>query len=76
MKIPMKRFVSICLCLLVAAAMMADSKKVKELKSQRSQMERGIQQKQQELNRTKHKAVKKEQTVDFIEDQLQSRLRT
>lgn len=74
MKIPMKRFVSICLCLLVAAAMMADSKKVKELKSQRSQVERGIQQKQQELNRTKHKAVKKEQTVDFIEDQLQSRL--
>jgi len=70
----MKRLVSICLCLLVATAMMADSKKVKELKSQRSQMERGIQQKQQELNRTKNKAVKKEQTVDFIEDQLQSRL--
>ena len=70
----MKRFVSIGLCLLVATAMMADSKKVKELKNQRSQMERGIQNKKQELNRTKQKAVKKEQTVDFIEDQLQSRL--
>ena len=70
----MKRFVSIGLCLLVATAMMADSKKVKELKNQRSQMERGIQNKKQELSRTKQKAVKKEQTVDFIEDQLQSRL--
>ena len=70
----MRRFVSICLCLLVATALMADSKKVKELKNQKSQMERGIQRKQQELTRTKQNAVKKEQTVDFIEDQLQSRL--
>lgn len=70
----MRRFVSICLCLLVATAPMADSKKVKELKNQKSQMERGIQRKQQELTRTKQNAVKKEQTVDFIEDQLQSRL--
>lgn len=52
----------------------ADSKKVKDLKNQKVQMERGIQRKQNALKRTRHDVVKKEQTVDFLENQLQSRL--
>lgn len=52
----------------------AQTKKIKDLKDQKSKMERGIQRKKTELDKTRHDAVKKEQTVDFIEDQLQSRL--
>ena len=71
----MKRFLS--LLIILSAALLsanAQTKKIKELKNQKSQMERGIERKKSELNQTRHDAVKKEQTVDFIEDQLQSRL--
>ncbi len=52
----------------------ADSKKVKDLKSQKAKIERGIQQSKNELQKTRQQTVKKEQTADFIEDQLQNRL--
>ena len=52
----------------------ADSKKVKDLKSQKAKIERGIQQSRNELQKTRQQTVKKEQTADFIEDQLQNRL--
>ncbi len=52
----------------------AQTKKINDLKSQRSKIEQGIKQSQQKLNQTKHETVKKEQTADFLEDQLQSRL--
>ncbi|MCR4995654.1 MAG: peptidoglycan DD-metalloendopeptidase family protein [Bacteroidales bacterium] len=52
----------------------AQTKKINALKSQRTQIERGIKQSKTKLNQTKHETVKKEQTADFLEDQLQSRL--
>ena len=52
----------------------AQTKKINDLKSQRTKIEQGIKQSQQKLNQTKHETVKKEQTADFLEDQLQSRL--
>ena len=53
----------------------AQTKKINNLKNQKAQIERGIQQSKQKLNQTRHQTVKKEQTADFLEDQLQSRLR-
>ena len=69
----MKRLLPLLL-LLMAVPSMAQTKKIKDLKNQKAQMERGITKKKAELDKTRHDAVKKEQTVDFIEDQLQSRL--
>jgi peptidoglycan hydrolase CwlO-like protein len=69
-----QRFLFAILSLAVALSATAQTKQIKDLKSQKVQMERGIQQKKTELDKTRHDAVKKEQTVDFIEDQLQSRL--
>ena len=69
----MKRLLPVLL-LLMAVPSMAQTKKIKDLKNQKAQMERGITKKKAELDKTRHDAVKKEQTVDFIEEQLQSRL--
>lgn len=62
--------------LLICSVMpsLAQTKKINALKSEKAKMERGIQNKKNELNKTRHEAVKKEQTAGFIEDQLQSRL--
>lgn len=64
------------LFMLVASVLpsMAQTKKINALKSEKAKMERGIQNKKNELDKTRKKAVKKEQTAGFIEDQLQSRL--
>ena len=70
-----QRFLFAILSMAVAMGAAAQTKQIKDLKSQKVQMERGIQKKKTELDKTRHDAVKKEQTVDFIEDQLQSRLR-
>lgn len=71
----MKRITVFFLVVFVGAlSITAQTKKIKDLKNQKSQMERGIQRKKTELDKTRHDAIKKEQTVDFIEDQLQSRL--
>lgn len=70
------KFFAILLLLLISAnsSTLADSKKVKDLKSQKAKIERGIQQSRNELQKTRQQTVKKEQTADFIEDQLQNRL--
>ena len=70
------KFFAILLLLLISAnsGTLADSKKVKDLKSQKAKIERGIQQSRNELQKTRQQTVKKEQTADFIEDQLQNRL--
>ncbi|MBP5771853.1 MAG: peptidoglycan DD-metalloendopeptidase family protein [Bacteroidaceae bacterium] len=52
----------------------AQTKKIKELKNQKAQIERGIQQSKNKLNQTRHETTKKVQTADFIEQQLQNRL--
>ena len=70
-----QRLLFAILSLAVALSAAAQTKQIKDLKNQKVQMERGIQKKKTELDKTRHDAVKKEQTVDFIEDQLQSRLR-
>lgn len=61
--------------ILISLPAFSQTKKINDLKSQRSKIEQGIKQSQQKLNQTKHETVKKEQTADFLEDQLQSRLR-
>lgn len=63
------------LFILITLPAFAQTKKINDLKSQRSKIEQGIKQSQQKLNQTKHETVKKEQAADFLEDQLQSRLR-
>lgn len=70
------KFFAILVLLLISAnsGTLADSKKVKDLKSQKAKIERGIQQSRNELQKTRQQTVKKEQTADFIEDQLQNRL--
>ena len=69
-----KIFILLSVLLLVSTAVHADSKKVKDLKNQKAKIERGIQQSKNELQKTRQQTVKKEQTADFIEDQLQNRL--
>ena len=59
----------------LSGSLFAQTKKINDLKSQRTKIEQGIKQSQQKLNQTKHETVKKEQTADFLEDQLQSRLK-
>ena len=69
-----KIFALFTLILFCSTALHADSKKVKDLKNQKAKIERGIQDKKVQLAKTRQQTVKKEQTVDFIEDQLQNRL--
>ena len=52
----------------------AQTKQINSLKQQRQQIEKGIKKKQGELQQTRHAAGKKQQTVDFMEVQLNERL--
>lgn len=52
----------------------AQTKKINALKSQKTQLEKGIQKSKTELTQTKEKTIKKEQTAIFLESQLQDRL--
>ena len=52
----------------------AQTKKINALKSQKTQLEKGIQKSKTELSQTKEKTIKKEQTAIFLESQLQDRL--
>lgn len=52
----------------------AQTKKINALKSQKTQLEKGIQKSKTELSQTKEKTIKKEQTASFLESQLQDRL--
>ena len=62
------------LWMLMGAPAFAQTKQIKDLKNQKAKIERGIQQSKTQLQQTIHQTVKKEQTADFIEDQLQNRL--
>lgn len=70
----MKHLLFLFLLLCSVLPSMAQTKKINALKSEKAKMERGIQKSKNELDKTRHAAVKKEQTAGFIEDQLQSRL--
>ena len=72
----MKKPLALLIALLSLAVVpsMAQTKKINQLKSQKTQIEKGIQKAKSQLNQTKHETVKKEQTADFLEDQLESRL--
>lgn len=72
----MKKPLALLIALLTLAVVpsMAQTKKINQLKSQKTQIEKGIQKAKSQLNQTKHETVKKEQTADFLEDQLESRL--
>ena len=73
MKKPSLTFLALLLAFAVMPAM-AQTKKINQLKSQKSQIEKGIQKAKSQLQQTKQETVKKEQTADFLEDQLESRL--
>ena len=55
-------------------ALPAQTKKINALKSQKTQLEKGIQKSKTELSQTKEKTIKNEQTASFLESQLQDRL--
>lgn len=59
---------------LVVSPAFAQTRQIKNLRNQKAQLERDIKQNQTRLAKTRQQKVKKEQTVDFIEDQLQIRL--
>ncbi len=52
----------------------AQTKKINQLKSEKTKIEQGIKKAKTKLNATKHEAVKKEQTADFLEGQIEGRL--
>lgn len=68
------KYFFLILTLIMALPVQGQTKKINALKSQKAKMEKGIKDKQVKLDNTRKQAVKKEQTADFIEDQLQSRL--
>lgn len=64
----------LCMFCLSLAAMPQNSKQIKDLKSKRSKIEQNIKQQKEKLQQKRHETVKKEQTADFLQDQLKSRL--
>ncbi len=67
-------FILLFIISLTSVPSSAQTRKINDLKSQRSKIENNIKQSKQKLNQTKQETVKKEQTADFLEDQLKSRL--
>lgn len=63
-----------CLLFLSAYAS-AQTKKINALKSEKTKIEQGIKKAKTQLGVTRHEAVKKEQTADFLEEQIEGRLR-
>ena len=63
------------LVLLVGLDCAAQTKKINALKSEKSKIEQGIKKAKTQLGVTRHQAVKKEQTADFLEEQIEGRLR-
>ncbi len=61
--------------LIAAQAASAQTKKINQLKSEKTKIEQGIKKAKTKLNATKYEAVKKEQTADFLEGQIEGRLR-
>ena len=61
-------------CLFLGPAAQGQTKKINALKSQKADLEKGIRRAKSELGQTKQAVVKKENVIDFIEDQLQQRL--
>lgn len=68
-------FIFYIFLLFAPACATAQTKKINALKNQKSQIEQGIKKAKTQLNVTKHEAVKKEQTADFLEEQIEGRLR-
>jgi len=64
----------ILLLLAIATTSSAETKQMKKLKNQKAQIEQDIKKSKNQLEITRKQTVKKEQTADFIEDQLESRL--
>lgn len=61
-------------CLFLGPSVQGQTKKINALKSQKADLEKGIKRAKSELGQTKQAVVKKENVIDFIEDQLQQRL--
>ena len=68
-----RTFHLLLICLLCATAS-AQTRQINNLKRQRKELEQGIKHSQGRLNQTRHDVGRKQQDVDFIEEQLQQRL--
>lgn len=66
---------SLFIICIVSAPASAQTKKINALKNEKTKIEQGIKKAKTKLNATKHEAVKKEQTADFLEEQIEGRLR-
>ena len=62
-------------CLAFEPCVNGQTKKINALKSQKAEIERGIKRSKSELDQTRQVVAKKENVIDFIEDQLEQRLR-
>lgn len=71
----MRNILLIALFMFLPQSVLSQTKKINALKSQKAQIEQGIKKAKTQLNATKHEAVKKEQTADFLEEQIEGRLR-
>lgn len=69
-----RRIILTAFVLVLTTLAYGQTKKINALKSQKAEMERGIQKAKSELNQTRQVVAKKENVIDFIEDQLQQRL--
>lgn len=63
------------LLMLACASASAQTKKINALKNEKTKIEQGIKKAKTQLGVTRHEAVKKEQTADFLEEQIEGRLR-
>lgn len=69
-----KRITLIILSLCLVLPLSAQTKKINNLKNQKAQMERDLKKTQSDLKETKQNVGQKEARIDFLENQLQSRL--
>lgn len=69
------RIILTALVLVLTVHSYGQTKKINDLKNQKAEMERGIKKAKTELNQTRQVVAKKENVIDFIEDQLEQRLR-
>ena len=70
-----RRIILTAFVLALTAHAQGQTKKINALKSQKAEMEKKKKKAKSELNQTRQVVAKKENVIDFIEDQLQQRLR-
>ena len=70
----MMHYILPILLFLLTLPCFAQTKQIKDLKNQKAKIEQDIKKSKNQLNQNRQQTVKKEQTADFLENQLQNRL--